>query len=208
MIEETFEDNASGRRSMKRHAVFLALVIGLIAAAILRSSITTSLDSFTFDEAYHVGAGAAYVQTGDFRLNPEQPPLTKLWTGAYVTILGYQLTPYRAFADKSDERNFVEEDAYFHNDPFVLQSRARTAMFALNGLLLFCFALAARRVFGDLVAMAVTLFLVIDPTVAAHMPVVMTDLPVALASGTAVLLSARAFRTWRPVDLALAALAH
>jgi hypothetical protein len=32
---------------------------------------------------------------------------------------------------------------------FVLQSRARTAMFALNGLLLFCFALAARRVFGN-----------------------------------------------------------
>src|SRR5436190_24017066 len=115
--------------------VFFIVVAGIIAAAILRSSIATSLDSFTFDEAYHVGAGAAYIQTGDFRLNPEQPPLTKLWTGSYVTLLGYHVTPSRAFADKSDERDFVEQDAYINNDPFVLQSRARAAMFALNGLL-------------------------------------------------------------------------
>jgi hypothetical protein len=106
------------------------------------------------------------VQTGDFRLNPEQPPLTKLWTGAYATLHGYTISPYRHFADKSDERDFVEEDAYVNNDPFALQSRARTSMFGLNALLIFCFALAARKVFGDMVAIAVTLFLAIDPTVA------------------------------------------
>ncbi|HUR98919.1 MAG TPA: hypothetical protein VMZ26_12705, partial [Pyrinomonadaceae bacterium] len=205
METETKDAAHPAPHSGKRNLIFYAVIIAIVAAAIVRSSITTGLDSFTFDEAYHVGAGAAYVQTNDFRLNPEQPPLTKLWTGAYVTLLGYQMTPYRAFADKSDERDFVEEDAYFHNDPFVLQSRARTAMFALNGLLLFCFALAARRVFGDTVAVAVTLFLAIDPTVAAHMPVVMTDLPVALASGIAVLLAARAFQTWNTIDLVLTA---
>ena len=187
--------------------VFFIVVAGIIAAAILRSSIATSLDSFTFDEAYHVGAGAAYIQTGEFRLNPEQPPLTKLWTGSYVTLLGYHVSPYRAFADKSDERDFVEQDAYVNNDPLVLQSRSRAAMFALNALLMFGFALAARKVFGDIVAIAVTAFLAIDPTVAAHMPVVMTDLPVALASGTAILLAAAAFQSWRPADLILAALA-
>jgi tetratricopeptide (TPR) repeat protein len=195
------------RASAKRHAIFFVILIAIIFAAIVRSSVATRLDSFTFDEAYHIGAGAAYVQTGDFRLNPEQPPLTKLWTGAYATILGYQLSPYRAFSDKSDERDFVEVDAYNNNDPFLLQARARTAMFSLNGLLLFCFALAARRVFGDLMAIASALFLAIDPTVAAHMPVVMTDLPIALTSGTAILLAAYAFRTWRAIDLVLAAIA-
>ena len=83
---------------------------------------------------------------------------------------------------------FVETDVYLNNDPDVMQSRSRTAMFALNGLLLFLFAMAARRVFGDIIALAATAFLVIDPTVAAHLPVVMTDLPVALLSATAVLL--------------------
>ena len=191
----------------RNRALVLAAIVVIITGAIVRSSITTSLDSFTFDEAYHVGAGASYVQTGDFRLNPEQPPLTKLWTGAYMTLLGYKLTPNRKFSDKSDERDFVEEDAYFHNDPFILQTRARTAMFALNGLLLLFLALAAWRVFGPIVAIGLTAFLAIDPTVAAHMPVVMTDLPVALASGIAVLLAANAFRTWSAVDLVLASAA-
>lgn len=190
----------------KRNLIFFAAIVALIVAAIVRSAISTSLDSFTFDEAYHIGAGATYVKTRDFRLNPEQPPLTKLWVGAYVAAHGYEISPFRSYADKSDEREFVETDAYFQNDPVILQHRARTAMFALNGLLLLFFAIAAWRVLGPVVSVAATAFLAIDPTVAAHLPVVMTDLPVALTSGTAILFAAAAFRSWKPLDLVLAAL--
>ncbi|HEX6124243.1 MAG TPA: hypothetical protein VFZ23_02610, partial [Pyrinomonadaceae bacterium] len=174
------------------------------AGAIIRSAITTSLDSFTFDEAYHVGAGASYIQTGDLRLNPEQPPLTKLWVGSYVTMLGYAMSPFRSYADKNDERKAVEEDAYFKNDPEVLQQRTRTAMFGLNALLIFIFALAVRRVFGDVMSIGATTFLAIDPTVAAHLPVMMTDLPVGLTSGAAVLFAVNAFRNWKLVDIVAA----
>ena len=197
--EPRSNSNLGGTR---RHLAFFAIIGCLIATAIIRSSITTSLDSFTFDEAYHVGAGASYIQTGDFRLNPEQPPLTKLWVGAYVTLLGYEMSPFRTYVDKGDERDAVEQDAYFKNDPFVLQQRTRTAMFVLNALLIFIFALAVRRVFGDVMSIGATTFVAIDPTVAAHMPVMMTDLPVALASGAAVLFAARAFREWKWSDLA------
>lgn len=195
------------RSSPVRQAIFFLSLAVIIAAAIIRSSIATSLDSFTFDEAYHVGAGASYIQTGDFRLNPEQPPLTKIWVGAYVTLLGYEMSPFRAYTDKGDEREAVEQDAYFKNEPDILQERTRTAMFALNGMLLLFLALAVWRLFGDIMAVAATGFLAIDPTVAAHLPVMMTDLPVALASGTAVLLAVQAFRSWRALDLVLASLA-
>jgi hypothetical protein len=191
----------------KRRILFVAVLIAIVAAAIVRSSIATSLDSFTFDEAYHIGSGATYVQTGDFRLNPEQPPLTKFWSGAYATLKGYKISPFRPFADKSDERDFVEQDAYTNNDPVMLQAEARTAMFALNGLLMFLFALAVWRVLGPVFAAGATLILAIDPTVAAHMPVVMTDLPIALTSGIAIVLAARAFRTWNWFDLLLTGLA-
>lgn len=184
---------------------FSILVVVIAAAAIARSAVATSLDSFTYDEAYHIGAGAAYVQAGDFRLNPEQPPLTKLWTGAYVTLRGYQVSPFRSYADKEDERGAVEDDAYGKNDPFRLQHDARAAMFALNGLLLMLFAFAVRRAFGTIVAVAAAAFLAIDPTVAAHMPVVMTDLPVALASGAAVAFAAAGFRNWSIPDLVMTA---
>ena len=200
-------EGAAMESGTRQQIIFFVAVFVIIAGAIVRSSISTSLDSFTYDEAYHIGAGAAHAATGDFRLNPEQPPLTKLWVGAYVRSFGFVTSPFRQFADKEDERGFVEKDAYFNNDPVVVQTRARTAMLALNGLLIFLFALAAWRVFGPIVALGSTIFLAIDPTVAAHMPVVMTDLPIALASGVAILTAAQAFRTWKAVDITLAALA-
>jgi hypothetical protein len=46
------------------------------------------------------------------------------------------------------------------------------------------------------------LFLVIDPTAAAHWPVVMTDLPAALLAATAIVLATRAIRDWLWTDLA------
>lgn len=190
---------------IKRHFIFFLVLLALIGGAILRSSMATGFDSFTFDEAYHIGAGTAYVQTGDFRLNPEHPPLVKLWVGTFVSSQGFQLSAYRPFQDKSDERSFVENDVYFINDPDAVQRLSRTAMFVLNGLLLFLFALAARRAFGDVLALAATAFLAIDPTIAAHLPVVMTDLPVALLSATSVLLAVQAFRSWRVADLVFAA---
>lgn len=190
----------------RQDVVFLSAIILLIAAAILRSAVTTSLDGFTYDEAYHIGAGAAYVETGDFRLNPEHPPLVKLWVGAYLSLFDYQMSPYRKLSDKVDERQFVENDIYNNNDHLVIQSRARTAMFALSGLLLLAFAIAVWRVFSPVFALGATAFLAIDPTVAAHMPVVMTDFPVALTSATAVILAVAAFRSWAPLDVALAGL--
>ena len=204
-VQEEKAERKNGFRLSKRHLIFFSALLGLILCAVLRSSIATRMDSFTYDEAFHIAAGAAYIQTGDFRLNPEQPPLVKLWVGAFVSQQGMRLSPYRPFLDKRQEREFVETDVYLNNDPDALQKRARTAMFIFNGFLLFLFALAARRVFGDAMALAATAFLVIDPTVAAHLPVVMTDLPVALLSATAVLLAVQAFRSWRALDLIFSA---
>ncbi len=206
---ETRSDKSASERAVftRRNVVVLIGIVVLIAAAVVRSSIATSLDGFTFDEAYHIGAGVSYVKTGDFRLNPEHPPLTKLWVGAYLSFFNYEMTQFRPLADKIDERAFVEEDVYNNNDSELIQSRARTAMFALNALLMAAFAAAVWRVLGPLMAVGVTAFLAIDPTVAAHLPVVMTDLPVALLAGTSVLLSVHAFRTWKPLDLVLASAA-
>ncbi len=180
---------------------FTGLLILLIAAAIVRSAIATRLDGFTIDEGYHIAAGVSYVRLGDFRINPEHPPLVKLWVGNVVSRTGFRASAIRPFSDKHDERTFVEEDVYLHNDPDSVQSRARAAMWALNGLLLGALGFAARRAFGAGVALGTIAFLVIDPTVAAHLPVVMTDLPVSLLCASSVLLTIPAFRNWTWADL-------
>lgn len=181
--------------------LFWFLLLVIIAGAIFRSAVATRLDSFTQDEGYHVLAGVSYVKRGDFRINPEHPPLVKLWVGAFMTATGFNLSPFREMNDKNDERDFAEEDVYEHNDADSVQRRARIAMWALNGLLLIAFALALRRTFDPLFALAVLTVVAIDPTVAAHMPLVLTDLPISLLSATAVVLAARAFRLWSRPDL-------
>lgn len=181
--------------------LFVLVLLLLVAGAIVRSAIATRLDGFTIDEAYHIAAGVSYVCYADFRINPEHPPLVKLWVGSLMSATGFHLSSIRPFADKADERYFTEQDVYFNNDFNSVQRRARIAMWTLNGLQLVLLAFAVRRTFGPGVALGTLLFLAIDPTVAAHLPVVMTDLPVSLLSATAVVLAIRAYRHWDWKDL-------
>ena len=183
--------------------IFLLLSLLLVALAILRSAIATRLDGFTLDEPYHIAAGVSYVRYHDFRINPEHPPLVKLWVGSVIAATEFRLDPLQQFNDKPDERHFTQRSVFRQNDPNSVQRRARTAMYALNGLLLLALALALERLFNAGASLGALLFLAIDPTVAAHLPVVMTDLPVALLSATAVVLAAKAFREWNWTDLAV-----
>jgi sulfite exporter TauE/SafE len=179
-----------------RFSVFVGLVLLLVGIGIFRSAIATRLDGFTVDEAYHIAAGVFYVEHSAFQINPEHPPLVKLWVGSFIAATGFVTKPLRQFSDKPDERIFTQSLVFQMNDPDSVQRRARAAMFCLNGIFLICVALALRRAFNAGVALGALLFLVIDPTVAVHWPVVMTDLPVALLSATAIVLAARAFRDW------------
>ena len=46
--------------------LFVSLTLLLIAIAVMRSAISTRLDSFTQDEAYHIAAGVSYVKIWRF----------------------------------------------------------------------------------------------------------------------------------------------
>jgi hypothetical protein len=203
--------NASGVANARQHSNerlrFPLLVLTIVLLAILRSAVTTRLDSFTADENYHVVAGVSYFRTGDYRINPEHPPLVKLWVGAFIPERVLQLPPLKIFNDKTGERAYAAETVYLRNDPDRIQRYARFAMFCFNGILLFVFSLVARSVFGDTIALGALIFLAIDPTVAAHMPVVMTDLPVTLIGAIALLSAWIAFQSWKPLTVAGAAIA-
>lgn len=204
--KEPFAEELSASPRPIRFAVFVWLVLALVGLGVLRSAIATRLDGFTLDEAYHIASGVSYVLYHDFRLNPEHPPLVKLWVGSIIAATGFHSEVLRKFSDKPDERRFTEQLVFRMNDPDSVQRRARTAMYVLNGLLLISLVFALERVFDARVALGALLFLVIDPTVAAHWPVVMTDLPVALLSATAIVLATRAFRDWIWTDLAACSL--
>jgi len=186
---------------------FLALAIVLIVAGVFRSAWATRLDGFSVDEPWHITAGVAYIRTGEYYLNPEHPPLVKLVAGLAASRSAFRFVEPGPLNDKNAERRFVEATMYETNDADAIQFPVRLAMFLFNGLLLLALALAARCVFGPIVALGALLFVLIDPTVAAHWPVVMTDLPVALLSIISVLLCIQLIRDWTKTNLCLLALA-
>jgi hypothetical protein len=113
----------------------------------------------------------------------------KLWVGAFLRPNVCKTPPFHPLADKWDQRHFTEDVVFTQNDPDLVQRQARIAMFLLNGVLALAFLLALWRAFGNgvgpLVAAGTLTFLMIDPTFAAHLPLVLTDLPIALLGSTA-----------------------
>jgi tetratricopeptide (TPR) repeat protein len=155
------------------------LLIALVGLSVLRSSVGTQLDSFTVDEPWHIVAGTAYVRSGDFNLNPEHPPLVKLWAGAAMGD-DFRLRPAHVLSEKAQERTWVEQTMFADNDARLAQQRARVAMWGFHAALLLLLGCLLWHACGLTWAAGTLAFLAIEPTVGAHLPVVMTDLPLAL----------------------------
>jgi hypothetical protein len=183
--------SASGARVFG--VLVLAALVGLCA---LRSSIGTRLDSFTVDEPWHIVAGTAYARSGDFHLNPEHPPLVKLWVGMLMPD-DFRLGAPKVLSEKTQERTFVEHAMFFDNDPLRAQQRARVAMRSFHGVLLLALGLLLWRACGWVWAAGTLAFLAIEPSIGAHLPVVMTDLPLGLTCALAVACAGLFASSWR-----------
>lgn len=173
-----------------------ALLVALVLLAVVRSWGGTRLDSFTVDEPWHVVAGTSYVRGDGFHLNPEHPPLVKLWVGAFMPA-SFQVPPVPELSEKSQEREWVERTMFFGNDARASQHRARIALWTMHGLMLLALGGLLWRACGLAWAAGTLGFLALEPTVAAHLPVVMTDLPLALTLAVAAVAAGLLAATWR-----------
>ncbi|HEY4506715.1 MAG TPA: hypothetical protein VJH71_00935, partial [Candidatus Paceibacterota bacterium] len=63
------------------------IVLVIITAAIVLAITSAWNDSLIVDEIPHIGAGYSYVSKGDYRLNPEHPPLAKDVAGLPLKFL-------------------------------------------------------------------------------------------------------------------------
>ncbi len=64
------------------------LAAGLLLATLAQCLLSMRSMSASFDEHAHLPAGYTYWRTGDFRLNPQHPPLVKLLCAAPLLLLG------------------------------------------------------------------------------------------------------------------------
>ncbi len=160
---------------------YFILVFGLITViAFLQKSPTT-------DEPIHLFAGYSYLKWGDFRANPEHPPLAKIW--ATLPLLAFDIKDSRP---STSDWDMIPEDAlegglhtlvvandmlFLHNDAEILFFYAKLSMIALGILLGIFVYLWSKELFGVEAAIAALFLYALDPNVLAHSQIVHTDLP-------------------------------
>ena len=141
----------------------------------------------TMDEPVHPLAGYAYLKWGDFRVNPEHPPLVKIW--AAVPLLWLNINEHRSsspyWSDIADGK-LVARFYPFAQDLFFVRNEATTLFFyAKLQMIILSIVLAtfvyrwAQELFGVQAAVAALFFYGLDPNIIAHSAMVHTDMPFA-----------------------------
>src|SRR5215470_15046646 len=161
--------------------LLIVLFLGLFTAVALG---TIKNQSPTFDEPLHLLAGYSYLKWGDYRVNPEHPPLAKI-LGA-LPLLALDVKDPRPTAPEWDEipkqvpgvltakvaseMFFVQNDAetlfFYGKLPFVFLA-------LILGLFVF---LWAEEWFGTVAAAVSLVLFFTNPNIIAHSIVVHTDL--------------------------------
>ncbi len=172
-----------------------AIIIFILLFGILRSWYGTRLDSFANDEPFHIISAAYYVAEGDYRLNPEHPPLSKDWVGLFNQHL--KLRPMEVLNDKDHEREWLQEIMYFENEARLSQKRSRIAMYSFHFILALGIGLLLWRIFGFGWAVVSLVWLALEPAIGAHQPVVLTDLPLSLTLILAALTGGMFCYSWK-----------
>ena len=138
-------------------------------------------DSATFDETAHIAAGVAYAERGDFRLNPEHPPLVKYLSGASLVLRDRGGLAYASPAwDGADPWTLGRE--LLRQRPAERLVPARLPVLALGVALLLAIYGFTREMHGSGPALLSLALAATCPTLLAHARLVTTDLAAALGA--------------------------
>src|SRR5438034_343424 len=153
--------------------------IALIGIFCLQALLAIRRLSATSDEPIHLAAGYSYLQTRDFRMNPEHPPLAKLLAALPLLAL------HPRFDTSEQNWKAAVQDAFafeflYGNDADRLLFWSRAVMVLIAALGAAVTFLWARDLFGPAAGIfAVTLY-AFCPNLLAHGMLVTTDVPVAV----------------------------
>jgi hypothetical protein len=183
------------RRRIVAVAVFAAALLSFVALA-LANILTTSP---TTDEPTHLAAGWSYLKTGDYRLNPEHPPLLKKL--AALPMLGMPVTMIfgkswdDALSGPMAQWTFAHKLFYEGgNDSRAMFTRGRVVLLLFAVLALVIAWMWARELWGWWGAALAALLMAFDPNMAAHGGLVTTDVGVSALMVAALYFYLRALR--------------
>jgi hypothetical protein len=190
-----------------RRGFWIAVVIllSVMTAAMVRSAL---LECQTWDEGIHLAAGYSYLKTGQFRLNPEHPPLFKLLAALPLLLLRPELPTQHPSWATANVFDFAVQFMYGNRvdaDTILFWGRSVTILLTL--LLGLALALWTRRSFGPAPALLALVLFSLDPNFIAHGHYVTNDLILALFVFLTVIAWVSFIETRRYRDLLMASLA-
>ncbi len=142
-------------------------------------------DSPIVDEIAHIPSGFSYVTTGDYRLNPEHPPLIKDLSALPLVLWGAKF-PYDYWRSNTPVINNQWEIGWdfiyrFGNDPNTLILLARIPIMLLALIFGYFIYRWARELFGTKAGLFALVLFVFNANIIAHSRFVTTDLGISLA---------------------------
>lgn len=166
---------------IKKH--YVGIVIGSLLGIMLFVMVGSSLgDSAIRDELPHIAAGYSYLTTGDYRLNPEHPPLIKDMAGFSLLFLTPNF-PYQFFyAGLNTQWDIGEQFLYkLGNNADLMLFWGRLPIILLSLLLGYFIYRFAKDLYGKRAGLFALFLYVFDANIIAHSRFVTTDLGIAAA---------------------------
>ena len=166
----------------KRH---LYIAIAILATMFGLSFFTMKNDSAIMDEVAHIPAGYSYLKYGDYRLNPEHPPLLKDISAAPLLLMNLKFPDdIPAWTDEVNGQWEVGWNFLYHYgnnaDQILLFSRLPILILAvILGFSIYWFCL---KRFGPTVSLLALALFAFSPNILAHNHFVTTDLGIAAAT--------------------------
>jgi dolichyl-phosphate-mannose-protein mannosyltransferase len=141
-------------------------------------------ESLTNDELVHIPSGYQYLVAGNFRLNPEHPPLMKMWACLPLLVVRPRANLHPDGADQDFARFTVLASIQFWQTnqlrfrTISFWSRAPMVLLTLAlGVLIFVYG---RQLFGARAAVLAVALFSLEPTMLAHGWIVHTDIAAAV----------------------------
>lgn len=184
------------------------LALGILAVMLVLMIASAWNDSAIVDELAHIPAGFGYVTQGDYRLNPEHPPLIKVLSALSANLFVHPRFPTDTSSWQNDINGQWAQGAKFlygsanNADQIIFWSRLPIMLLAiLFGWFLFAWT---RRRFGNATALLTLTFFAFSPTILAHARFVTTDMGAAFGFfiGIAGFIGFLERPTWRNILIA------
>jgi len=150
-------------------------------------SLTAALEKApTYDESLHLFAGYSHLKWGDFRINPEHPPLAKAL--AALPLLAIDIDTSESTPLQRNAVPDAKDFGWVLAARFVLDNRGQQNLFLYPKLVMIGLAavlgvfvfLWARKLFGVTAGIIALVLYCFDPNILAHSSIIHTDIPFTL----------------------------